>query len=1826
MIRFQLSPLRGAVAAGLASLVLGVSAPPLLAQEDTYMPTKRLQVFSDTDFSGTDLQQLLDTTVEACRNACLADDNCVGLTFNQRNNSCFPKSSIRDSVGYDGAFSARVIPVPQSARDLAADRGFEIADFVDASLIATARDVAQRISFFHTAGDAEAASLRSSALDRMRTGEFLLAAPYAGAAAAASDRSDDWALYSDILRQVQGEDGNRVATYHRRALPAAINAYLRAETDADRAEALFVMAQAFEDSDRGPAMIPALRLATELSPRREIAELRDRAASLYGFRIEEHEVEHNAALPRTCVDFSAPLAKGVDYADYLRLPDPGMAVEPQGNRLCVIGGAHGEGYTVTFRKGLPARSGEVLARDVELRISIPDRDPQVRFPGRGYVLASGAGAALPIETVNIDRVDITLYKVTDRNLIRAIQDQMFNRQVSEWELEEFSTQLATQIWQGEGEVRKDRNQEVTTRLPMDSALEGQVPGVYALRARVPGKDEYDYPAATQWFVLTDLGLSTYSGTDGLHAVVRGLGDAGARAGVELTLLSAANAVLGTTQTDAQGYARFAPGLTRGTGGGAPALLVARNGAEDMSFLALSDPAFDLSDRGVAGREPAGAIDMFLATDRGAYRAGEVIHITALARNGTAEAIPDLPVTAILTRPDGVEYARKTVTSGDAGGYVFAFPVGTTVPRGSWRIALKSDLDAPALASDTVLVEDFLPERIDAELSLSGDGTMTLLDARGLSVEARYLFGAPAADLAVSGSYLLESASRLEAFPGYRFGRHDAETERQRFYFDQVTTNPQGRVELPVLFEDYRQDVPMPMQMTLTTQVLEGSGRPIERRLSETVLPAEPFLGIRPEFDDVVPEGTEAAFRLIALDPALQPAETEVAWRLNRVTTRYQWYNQWGNWEWESFTTRTEVASGIAQLGADPVTVSAPVDWGRYELVVESTTDDRTAASMEFYAGWYVPADTSATPDTLELSLDAESYRPGDTAELRLVPRYAGTALVSVMSNRLIDMQVVEVSEGENIVPLEVTEDWGAGAYVTATVLRPMDLAAGHNPARALGLDYTAVDPGAKALSASFTSAERADPRAPFTAEVQVSGVTEGEQAYVTLAAVDLGILNLTNFKVPDPQGHYFGQRRLGMEIRDLYGRLIDPGQGEMGRIRSGGDAAGGGGFASPPPTEELVTWFSGPIPVDAEGKAAGTFDIPAFNGTLRLVAIAWSKTGVGAASQDLLVRDPVVVTASLPNFLAPGDRSSLLLEVTHTEGPTGRMQVAVSAPGLELGALPGGFDLGQQESARFRVPVSAGAVGDYPVEVSLTTPDGTVLTRALTLPVRRNTPEVSRTQRFALAPGATFTLDGEAFDGFDTDTAHAVISAGPLARLDVPGVLSVLDRYPYGCTEQITSKAMPLLSLAPVAESMGLVTQAKVRERMELAIDQVLARQRADGAFRLWSGGGGTSWLDAYVTDFLSRARLAGYEVPDQAFTRAVENLRNLVNYAPDFTAEINGGGEALAYQLMVLAREGEASMGDLRYYADVKGGDFGTPMAAAQLGAALAMYGDQPRADAMFARAQALLAPALSDAERVIRADFGTSLRDAAGMLTLAVEAGSQAIDRQALLARLSAVEGPLSTQESAWTLMAADALIGDPATAGLSVDGALVDGPMIRTLRGNALTPAAIRNEGAAQADLTLTTIGVPEGPLQQGGYGYAIERTYYTTEGQRVSPDGVSVGTRLVAMLRVTPFEKTGARLMVSDPLPAGFQIDNPSLLRSGDMGELEWADTTYPEMAEFRSDRFLAAVDWRSDDSFTLAYVVRAVTPGDYLLPAASVEDMYRPQYRANTGETRITVVE
>ncbi|MGE3305788.1 MAG: alpha-2-macroglobulin, partial [Rhizobiaceae bacterium] len=1285
------------------------------------------------------------------------------------------------------------------------------------------------------------------------------------------------------------------------------------------------------------------------------------------------------------------------------------------------------------------------------------------------------------------------------------------------------------------------------------------------------------------------------------------------------------ASLGTATSDAQGRATFAPGLVRGESGMMPAVLMAEQADSDFVFLDMTRAGFDLSDRGVTGRQAAGALDVYAWTERGIYRAGETVHVAALSRDDKAVAVENLPLTFIFTRPDGVEDRRLVSDGKQLGGHSVDLGLSPNAMRGTWSVRVHTDPEQPALSTMMFLVEDFVPDRIEFDMAVEPK-EVAVGETADVSIDGRFLYGAPAAGLAIEGEVNLNTTRQWERFPGYQFGMADEEGQA-------ATRIPLEN--LPALDDDGKAVVPVTIdQLPSTTRLIdaevvvrmrEGSGRAVERRTSLDVRPEGAMIGIRPNFEgDEVPEGGTAGFSVIATDSAgNRQAMSGLLWKLVRVERRYQWYRSGSSWNYEPITSTVAIANGTIDVPAegDASLVQGVVDWGRYRLEIETPDPDGPVTSVEFDAGWYVAASSTETPDGLEIALDKENYLPGDVARLKVSPRFAGELLVTVGADRLLTTVSATVPEDGATVDVPVGADWGAGAYITATLFRPGDAQESRMPARAIGVKWLNVDPGAKKLGVSIETVEKTEPRQPLAIPVSVTGVQPNSEAYVMIAAVDVGILNLTNYQTPDPDGWYFGQRRLGLEIRDLYGRLIDGSLGAMGKLRTGGD---GGGMATrgSPTTEKLVAFFSGPVKLDAEGKAIISFDIPQFNGTVRVMTVAWTQEAVGHAEKEVIIRDPVVVTAGVPRFMAPGDTAMMRLDIANTDGPAGDYALAVMgtdavAPGNVSAPEKVSLAAGQRDTVF--VPLQANAVGDGTVTVRLTHSDGLEVEKVLFLPVRPATaPVTQRTLVKLNADGGSLTVDSQLLAASLIEGASVSIGVSPVSAFDVPSLLLTLDRYPYGCAEQTTSRALPLLYVSELSKGYGIAEEPALKGRIQDAIYRVLNYQASSGSFGLWAPGSGDLWLDAYVTDFLTRAREKGYEVPAQSMNAALENLQNSLAYDLDLESR----GNEIAYAFYVLARNKKASIGDLRYYADTQIEAFASPMAVAHLAASLALYGDAQRSETTF---QAALALARSTEEvNYYRYDYGSRLRDAAAMLALAAESNPRPSILPAMVQQVvdeRAKQKWTSTQDEAWILLAARALIESNGGVRLEVNGAPHAGVYSGHFTGEeiASAPVTVVNRGTEALEGAITTVASPIQPLPAGGNGYSIDRTYYRLDGTEANVTEVGQNERFVVVLTVTQLNDWQSRVVVSDLLPAGFEIDNPRLTTSADLSNFSWLPETQVAHLEFRDDRFVAAWDQSGGQSaMQLAYIVRAVTPGTFVHPAATVEDMYRPEFSARTA--------
>ncbi|TNC14382.1 alpha-2-macroglobulin family protein [Methylobacterium terricola] len=1687
------------------------------------------------------------------------------------------------------------------------------------------------------AADGKPGAAKSAAQWR-REAEALRARDETDAALAAFRRAAaaepaDWRGWYALAEAAGGAESDEYEVDQKLKAEARAGAYLayqRAAAPADEAKALALLGGALAKQESWRPALEAYAASLALAGNPETAKTYEALRDAHGFRVLDYKVDSDAAAPRACFTLSETVDPKAEIAPYVAVSGASdAAVTAQGQQVCVDGLRHGERYGVVLRQGLPSSVGESLRKAADYDLYVRDRSPQVRFTGRNYVLPRTGQAGVPVVSVNAPKLDVEVVRIGDRGLLPALRSDAFLSQLSGAGLRGIARERGVPVWKGTLDtVPAEVNREAVTAFPVLQAVGKVEPGLYVMTARPSGSaaladdEEGGYESeATQWFVVSDLGLTALKGRDGIHVLARSLASAAVVRDAEIRLVARNNEVLATRSTDAQGHAAFDPGLSRGEGGAAPSLVVARLG-DDYGFLDLSLSAFDLADRGVKGRPAPGAAEAYLFPERGVYRSGETVQLTALLRDAKGAAIPNLPLTLVTKRPDGVEYRRVQVPDGGLGGRALSLPLLPGAQAGTWRVAAYTDPKGPPVGEASFLVEDYVPERLDVTLT-PAEAALRPGEPATVGIAARYLYGAPGAGLSVGGTVAVQPAARsgIAGFEEFATGLDDERVEPVTAELETpATTDGQGRatVRAPVPSPSG----PRPFEARVSLQVGEPGGRAVQRSLTLPILPAGPVLGIRKTFG-ALREGATATFEVAAARPDGTRLAGDATWTLLRVERRYQWYRADGRWSFEPVKTTAKVADGRLALEAGaPARLAMPVDLGSYRLEVRGPGVE--AASLSFEVGWS-GAESADAPDLLDLALDREAYASGETLRARLRPRFAGTATVAVVSDRVHEIRTLDLPAGGTTVEIPVKPDWGAGAYLVATAYRPLDQAARRLPGRALGLAWFGIDREARALGVTVEAPAKVRPRGELRLPIRLAGLKPGEEARVTVAAVDVGILALTRYANPDPFGFFFGQKALSSEIRDLYGYLIDGMQGTLGAIRSGGDA-GGAELDGAPPAQAPLARYSGVVTVGPDGRAEVSFPLPAFNGTARVMVTAWSAGRVGAASAEVVIRDPVVASGTLPRFLAIGDRSRLHVALDNVEGPAGDYAVDVDLAGpvvVPAGALTRSLHLDPGGRGSVEIPLTAAGPGLARVDLRLTGPGlSEPAGQSFGLGIQPGTGTLLRREVRTLAPGASLTLSGDLLAEVIPGTGAVTLAASPLGGIDVPALLQALDRYPYGCTEQVVSRALPLLSVNRLAALSQLGLDGSADERVRGAIDRVLSRQDSSGAFGLWSAGNAEDlWLTAYATDFLTRARERGFAVPPQALALALDRLRNTVANA----TEVSDGGLDLAYAAYVLARNGRPVMGDLRYLADTKLAAFATPLARGQIAAALALLGDRARARTAFEAALGALR-----AERdggAYRADYGSRLRDGAGLIALAAETG---IARESLAALGTVVAEergarPTSTQEQAWLVLAAAELAkesGKEASA-LTVDGAPVSGALYRTVPGAALEarPVTVANRGGVPVQLALGITGNPAVPEPAEAKGYAIERRYHRLDGSPADLANVRQNDRLVVVLKVTEAKASAGRLLLVDRLPAGLEIDNPKLLDADATAGLAWAKSEVtPVHTEFRDDRFVAAYDRDPGQSafFTVAYTVRAVTPGRYVHPAATIEDMYRPERYGRTA--------
>ena len=610
------------------------------------------------------------------------------------------------------------------------------------------------------------------------------------------------------------------------------------------------------------------------------------------------------------------------------------------------------------------------------------------------------------------------------------------------------------------------------------------------------------------------------------------------------------------------------------------------------------------------------------------------------------------------------------------------------------------------------------------------------------------------------------------------------------------------------------------------------------------------------------------------------------------------------------------------------------------------------------------------------------------------------------------------------------------------------------------------------------------------------------------------------------------------------------------------------------------------------------------------MAVSWDGARLGAASTDMLVRDPLVAETLLPRFLGPGDSARIGLLLQNVELPAGTVTWRVTAEGpvsLE-GAATQSLTLAQGAQATPTLTLRATGTGIATLHLDVDAGSGFHARHDSLLTLRTSRPRVTVVATEKLDPGATATLLPPA-NGYVPGSWTATAGFGSAVRYDAGALIAALDAYPLFCLEQASSKGLPLTFLP-----QSVPSNAAGLQRM---VEAVLDRQRFDGGFGLWTASDGAEpWLSAYATEFLLRAQHAGATVPETAMHDALQFQAQSLQADDTDPKDL----ATRAYALYVLALGGDGRIGRARILFETLD-TLPTPLARAQLGAALAIGNDRPRAEAAFAAAAA----AVSD-RKFWDYDYGDALRDQAAIAALLAENHAAQPVLQSVLQHLPGAElkpDELTTQQQAWLVAAAYAAGGHAGPVRISVDGrAQPAAPLVSV----ALTgPLKVRNGDDKPVWRSVSVTGIPDPAPAAAKSGMRVSRRFFTTDGQTLDLDHLKQNTEFVLLLEGSldsPDRTHQVRLLQG--LPAGWEIIGR--LGPDKVPGMDWLGTLSTTRALPAADDRYAAVLTLDEDTpaFRLAVRLRAVTVGSFTMPGADLADMYQPGLFARQGSAAIAV--
>lgn len=1505
-----------------------------------------------------------------------------------------------------------------------------------------------------------------------------------------------------------------------------------------------------------------------------------------------------------------------------------------------------EAYTLTIKDNLRGTLGAKLDGDITKDLFFGEMPASIEFTSKkGLYLSSKGSRNVGIRITNIPKVKLKIVKIYENNLLSYVRNNRYENY--DYDGEESRVNGFNYGTDDQGiysDVIVDRTIETgnlskvhgVSVLNMPMPEQDKLRGVYLVNLN--SNDEY-YQNATKLVSVSDLGIIAKKSADGdqLMVFVNSIIDAEPMGDVEIKLISTNNQVMETQKTDSKGVIVFEK-LKEKAPNFKLAMITART-EDDFNYMLLEDTKVETSRFEVEGkRVNSTGFDAFVYGDRDIYRPGETIHFNTVVRDAKWASAADIPLKIRLILPNGREFKSFLKNTNSQGAIETSIPLDRAAVTGTYAIEILNGNDV-LLTSKSISIEEFMPDRI--KVDVSAKDTYKTGETVNLVATATNLFGPPASNRNYEMDFSLKrKAFFAKGFEAYSFDIQDD----TKFEHDlrQGSTDENGQAKQAFQLATTYQDMGV-LEGKVFVTVFDETGRPLNRVKSFDVFTQDTFYGIG--FADYY-VGTHVPMTIplaaVSTDGKAKSAKAEaLVYRIEyqTVVEKTDGIIRYNSKRQEKLVQTKEVSFSAGKSSIKFI----PQVSGEYEIRI-AQAGAKSYASQGFYAYGYGNTSSSSFEVSNEgqvlMEFDKEKYEVGDEAKVLMKTPFAGKMLVTVEKGTVLEHFYVETDKKSAEIDIKITEEMLPNVYVTATLIRPMKgtnmpLTVAH------GFAPMKVEKPSNQLPVEIVAVKESRSKRKQKVTIKTKANTE-----LTISVVDEGILQIKNFKTPDIYNYFYQKQALEVSSHDLYQFLFP--ELSLASSSTGGDGYNLEKRVNPLSNgrTKLVAVWSGILKTGMGGEAEFEFEIPQFSGDLRIMAVAYKDEAFGSANANMKVKDPIVISTGAPKFLSPNDEVMIPVTVTNTTKTATTANVSVN--------LTGGLALQGANNQSIAVPAGKEVRTMFSIKAPAAIGTGSIavvvngfkekFSEKIDLTIRPSTSLLKTSMSGVVLAGKTEALNLGNDYMAGTAQASLLVSRSPMVQFAKQ--LDYLLGYPHGCIEQTVSKAFPQLYFADFTKTIAKNSRSlKVsgendwnpQFNVQAAIRKVESMQLANGAVSYWQGGDSESWWGtAFAAHFLLEAKKADFEVSDENLNRMLDYLTTktsmqdltetdyIYNETGSWTTRTIAKHEMI-YSLYTLAMAGKANQPVMNYYKANQ--TLLTTDERYMLGASFAQIGDEGSFKQLLPKDYVI-----ENTQKQTGGSFASPIRNLAISLNSLVESDPENLQVPKLARILSqAIKSTpyLSTQESVFSFLALGKIAKrtgeSTVTASLSVDNKILAnfaGTDLNIGKGIAGKLVNISAKGKGG----LYYFSQQEGLSATGSYTeednfLKVRRQFLTRNGEPISG---SLKQNQLVVVKVSVSSTLGTpveNVVVTDMLPAAFEIENPRLNEDRNMTWIKNAST--PQHFDIRDDRinFYTTADATEK---TFYYLVRVVSRGKFILGPVSADAMYNGDYRSYSGGGNVVV--